>query len=53
MPPIFKACDLCGLDVESDYPLQTDDRELHFCCSGCREIYMLVNQVEESVPEHK
>jgi len=39
-----KACDLCGLPVEtSGFTLKTKEGEKAFCCEGCKGIYQLLN----------
>jgi hypothetical protein len=40
-----KACDLCGLPVEtSGFTLETKEGEKAFCCEGCKGIYQLLNE---------
>ena len=39
-----KACDLCGLTVEtSGFILKTKEGDKFFCCEGCKGIYQLLN----------
>lgn len=41
-------CDLCALDCgNKPFDLVTPDRTLHFCCEGCRGIYMMINDIAE------
>jgi hypothetical protein len=45
------ACDLCSLDCGvKPFDLATPDRTLHFCCEGCRGIYMMIHDLAE-VPQ--
>jgi len=42
------ACDLCGLPVGlQPFALRTPERELHFCCEGCRGIYEMLHDIQE------
>ncbi len=39
------SCYHCGLPVESDaFRLQNGSEELHFCCNGCKNAYLLIQQ---------
>lgn len=39
-----KACDLCGLAVEtSGFSLLTQEGEKEFCCEGCKGIYQMLH----------
>jgi hypothetical protein len=39
-----KACDLCGLTVETPgFTLKTREGDKAFCCEGCKGIYHLLN----------
>ncbi|MFZ2169837.1 MAG: heavy metal translocating P-type ATPase metal-binding domain-containing protein [Methylococcaceae bacterium] len=39
-----KACDLCGLAVETPgFTLRTKEGDKAFCCEGCKGIYQLLN----------
>lgn len=41
-----RACDLCGLEVGTKpFPLATAERELQFCCEGCRGIYEMLHDI--------
>ena len=43
-PP--RPCDLCGLDVgKQPFPLATPEKELLFCCEGCRGIYEMLHDI--------
>ena len=40
-----KACDLCGLPVETPgFTLKTKEGEKSFCCEGCKGIYQLLHE---------
>lgn len=40
-----KACDLCGLAVEtSGFNLRTNEGEKEFCCEGCKGIYQMLHE---------
>lgn len=40
-----KACDLCGLAVETPgFTLKTKEGDKAFCCEGCKGIYNLLNE---------
>lgn len=44
-----QACDLCGLDVGvKPFTLNTPERQLQFCCEGCRGIYEMLHDIKES-----
>lgn len=43
------ACDLCALDCGvKPFTLATPDKNLQFCCEGCRGIYMMINDIADS-----
>lgn len=42
-----KACDLCGLPIESpDFRLYTRQGIKQFCCEGCHGIYQMLHEDE-------
>ncbi len=42
-----KACDLCGLPVETpDFSLNTINGLKQFCCEGCQGIYQMLHEGE-------
>ena len=42
-----KACDLCGLPVETpDFTLFTVSGRKRFCCEGCHGIYQMLHDGE-------
>ena len=42
-----KACDLCGLPVETpDFFLLTTSGRKDFCCEGCHGIYQMLHEEE-------
>ena len=42
-----KACDLCGLPVETlDFHLNTANGPKQFCCEGCQGIYQMLHEGE-------
>lgn len=44
-----KACDLCRLDVGiKPFLLKTPDKQLQFCCEGCRGIYEMLHDIKEA-----
>lgn len=45
------ACDLCALDCGSHpFTLETPQGTLHFCCEGCRGIWMMLHDIAEAPP---
>jgi len=43
----IRPCDLCGLEVGAKpFPLVTTERELQFCCEGCRGIYEMLHDIQ-------
>ncbi len=41
-------CDLCALDCGiKPFELPLPDRTLHFCCEGCRGIWMMLHDIAE------
>ena len=44
-----KACDLCSLDVGiKPFVLNTPERQYQFCCEGCRGIYEMLHDINET-----
>ena len=44
-----RPCDLCGLEVGAKpFPLATAERELQFCCEGCRGIYAMLHDIPDT-----
>lgn len=42
-------CDLCSLPVGTKpFTLPTPEKTLAFCCEGCKGIYQMLNQINES-----
>lgn len=42
-------CDLCALDCgKSPFTLATPAGTLNFCCEGCRGIYEMLNEINET-----
>ena len=42
-------CDLCGLPVgRLDFTLATPERTFRFCCEGCKGIYQMLNNIEDT-----
>ena len=42
-------CDLCGFPVGlQDFSLPTPERTLRFCCEGCKGIYQMLNDIEDT-----
>jgi hypothetical protein len=42
-----KACDLCGLPIETpDFTLFTFSGRKSFCCEGCHGIYQMLHEGE-------
>lgn len=38
------ACDLCGLPLgKSDLAVRTAEKEVTFCCEGCKGIWQMLN----------
>ncbi|WP_126446021.1 metal-binding protein [Sulfuricystis multivorans] len=43
------ACDLCALDCGTKpFELVTPEKTLHFCCEGCRGIWMMIHDIAEA-----
>ncbi|MCK6411636.1 MAG: hypothetical protein L6Q55_04335 [Azonexus sp.] len=41
-----ESCELCGLDVGTrPFLLNTPEREVRFCCEGCRGIYEMLHDI--------
>lgn len=44
-----RACDLCSLDVGvKPFVLNTPERQYQFCCEGCRGIYEMLHDIQET-----
>lgn len=44
-PETTISCYHCGLPVETDrFRIRTDAEEMHFCCNGCKNAYLLIQQ---------
>ncbi len=42
-------CDLCGLPLRyGRIPLTQGDRMLHFCCQGCRQVYLMLSEAADA-----
>ncbi len=42
-------CDLCSLPVGiKPFTLATPEKTLAFCCEGCKGIYQMLHQINES-----
>jgi Putative metal-binding domain of cation transport ATPase len=42
-------CDLCGLPVgHQDFSLPTPERTFRFCCEGCKGIYQMLNDIDDT-----
>jgi hypothetical protein len=42
-------CDLCGLPLGlQDFTLATPERTFRFCCEGCKGIYQMLNDIEDT-----
>lgn len=43
------ACELCGLPLRyGRYSLAQGDRRMHFCCQGCRQVYLMLSEAAEA-----
>lgn len=43
------SCDLCGLPVGmQDFRLTTTDQTFRFCCEGCKGIYQMLNDIDDT-----
>lgn len=43
------SCDLCGLPVGmQEFSLTTDERTFRFCCEGCKGIYQMLNDIDDT-----
>ena len=46
MTSVPDACYLCGLPLRyARIPLTRDDDQVHFCCQGCRQVYLMLAEV--------
>ncbi|MFZ2972550.1 MAG: heavy metal translocating P-type ATPase metal-binding domain-containing protein [Ferribacterium limneticum] len=44
-----RACDLCSLDVGvKPFVLNTSEKQYQFCCEGCRGIYEMLHDIQET-----
>ena len=44
-----RACDLCSLDVGvKPFVLNTPEKQYQFCCEGCRGIYEMLHDIQET-----
>jgi hypothetical protein len=44
-----RACELCGLDVGvRPFVLDAEQRQLLFCCEGCRGIYQMLHDIKDT-----
>ena len=44
-----RACDLCSLDVGAKpFLLNTLEKQYQFCCEGCRGIYEMLHDIQET-----
>jgi hypothetical protein len=42
-------CDLCGLDCGvKPFTLPTPEKNLQFCCEGCKGIYEMLHDIKEA-----
>ena len=42
-------CDLCGLPVgRLDFSLATPEWTFRFCCEGCKGIYQMLNDIDDT-----
>ena len=45
-------CDLCGQETAtSEIEEHRDGRELHFCCHGCRQVFLILSAANGVPPE--
>lgn len=48
----MKPCDLCSLDCGiKPFDLATPEKTLQFCCEGCRGIYAMLHDINETPPQ--
>jgi len=44
-----RPCDLCSLDVGvKPFVLNTPEKQYQFCCEGCRGIYEMLHDIQET-----
>lgn len=44
-----RACDLCSLDVGvKPFVLNTPEKQYQFCCEGCRGVYEMLHDIQET-----
>lgn len=49
-----RACDLCSLDVGvKPFVLNTPEKQYQFCCEGCRGIYEMLHDIQETPVQNK
>ena len=49
-----RACDLCSLDVGvKPFVLSTPEKQYQFCCEGCRGIYEMLHDIQETPVQNK
>lgn len=49
-----RACDLCSLDVGvKPFVLNTREKQYQFCCEGCRGIYEMLHDIQETPVQNK
>ncbi len=43
------ACELCGLPLRyGRFALAQEDRRIHFCCQGCRQVYLMLSEAADA-----
>ena len=55
MPPAAQTvCDLCGLPVrQQGFSLDQPNQTYRFCCAGCRQVFILLNEAPEGLDPEK
>ena len=49
MPLNPEGCALCGLPlIKGDFRLPSEGRVLHFCCQGCRQVYLMLSEAADA-----
>jgi ribosome-binding protein aMBF1 (putative translation factor) len=45
-------CDLCGLKIGAQvWKLKVAGNEIRFCCEGCKGIYQMLNNIDDSADD--
>jgi heavy metal translocating P-type ATPase len=49
MTTLYDGCELCGLPLRyGTFTLELNDRKAHFCCQGCRQVYLMLAEAADT-----